>query len=140
MRVTRSVSAFKYTLYVKQLNVAFYNASSLFQVKVRAKLSKPHQRGRGKHASHGGHFSGRNPRRMARPSRSRPPPRSVPARMVRGVGSRAGPVSVRDRRPLKSMPVRARPVAPPVRSRDRRPAGMDYIFSFLADFLLLIFL
>lgn len=123
--------AFKYNVHVKQLDVAFYNASSFFQAKVRARLSRPLRRSRGKHITHRDRHSDRNFGRLARPSRSRPEPRSVPARVVRRIGNRVPPVRpsrLRDRRPVTSMPVRARPVTPPARSYDRRLAGMNYIF------------
>ncbi|XP_019460240.1 PREDICTED: uncharacterized protein LOC109359981 isoform X2 [Lupinus angustifolius] len=110
------------------------------KVKVRAKLSRPLRRRRGKHVSHGPHTSGRKPKKTARPSWSQPapisrpaprsrPPRTKPARVVRGIGSRVSPVRpvrVRDRHPVMSMPVRARPVAPPTRSYNRRPAAPAY--------------
>ncbi|XP_020203170.1 nucleolin [Cajanus cajan] len=107
------------------------------KAKVRARLSrplsKPLQRGRGKHVNHGDFRSGRNSGRLVRPSRSRPAPRSLPARVVRGVvrgvGSRGPPVrpvSVRSRRPVTSMVERARPVAPPARTYDRRLTAPAY--------------
>ena len=114
--------------------MSLYNASWLFQAKVRARLSrplsKPLQRGRGKHNNHGDFRSGRNSGRLARPSRGRPAPRSYPTRVVRGIGSRAPPVrpvSVRSRRPVPSMLDRVRPVAPPARTFERRLTGMNYI-------------
>ncbi|KAL3000640.1 hypothetical protein AAZX31_09G224300 [Glycine max] len=103
------------------------------KAKVRARLSrplsKPLQRGRGKYVNHGDFRSGRNSGRLVRSSRSQPAPRSLPARVVRGVGSRVPPVrpiSVRNRRPVTPMLVRARPVAPPARSYDRRLAAPAY--------------
>lgn len=114
--------------------MAFYNTSCLFQVKVRARLSrplsKPPQRGRGKHVNHGDFRSGRSSGRLVRSSRTRPAPRSLPARLVRGVGSHAPPprpASVRSRRPATSMLERARPLAPPARTYDRRLTGMNYV-------------
>lgn len=98
------------------------------QAKVRARLSRPLQRGHGKHVGRGDFRSGRSSGRVSKPSWSRPLPRSFPPRGIRSIGSRVPPgrpVSVRDRRPVMSMPVRARPVAPPARSYERRPAGMD---------------
>ncbi|KAG4992564.1 hypothetical protein JHK87_026021 [Glycine soja] len=66
------------------------------KAKVRARLSrplsKPLQRGRGKYVNHGDFRSGRNSGRLVRSSRSQPAPRSLPARVVRGVGSRVPPV------------------------------------------------
>ncbi|KAK7340435.1 hypothetical protein VNO77_21137 [Canavalia gladiata] len=103
------------------------------KAKVRARLSrplsKPLQRGRGKHVNHGDFRSGRNSGRLVRSSRSRPAPHSLSARAVRGVGSRvppARPVSVRNRRPVLSMLERERPVAPLARSYDRRLAAPAY--------------
>ena len=132
MKVTgRSVLAFKYNLDVQLLNVAFYNPSNFFQAKVRARLSRPLQKGSRKHVSHGAYRSGHNYGRLARLSRSRPAPRGLPACMARRIGNRVPPVrpvSVRDRRPVKSMSVRARPVAHPARSSDKRPTGTDYLF------------
>lgn len=112
-----------------QLCAVTINYASIYlQAKVRARLSRPLQRGHGKHVSRGDFRSGRGSGRVTRPSWSRPSPRSFPPRGIRSFGSRmppVRPVSVRDRRPVMSMPVRARPVAPPARSYDRRPAGMD---------------
>ncbi|KAK4267970.1 hypothetical protein QN277_024683 [Acacia crassicarpa] len=99
------------------------------KAKVRARLSRPLQRGHGKHGGRGDFRSSRASGRVTRPSWSRPPPRSLPARGVRGVSSRVPPVrpvSVRDRRPTMPMTVRARPVAPPARSYDRRQAVPAY--------------
>ncbi|BAT83467.1 hypothetical protein LR48_Vigan03g034100 [Vigna angularis] len=104
------------------------------KAKVRARLSrplsKPLQRGRGKHNNHGTDFrSGRNSGRLARPSRGRPAPSSYPTRVVRGIGSRAPPVrpvSVRSRRPVTSMLERDRPVAPPARTFERRLTAPAY--------------
>ncbi|CAJ1825315.1 unnamed protein product [Sphenostylis stenocarpa] len=105
------------------------------KAKVRARLSrplsKPLQRGRGKHINHGDFRSSRISGRLARPSWSRPAPRMPPARVVRGVGSRAPPVrpvSMRSRRPrpVTSMLVRARPVAPSARTYDRRLTAPAY--------------
>ncbi|KAK7295256.1 hypothetical protein RJT34_18162 [Clitoria ternatea] len=103
------------------------------KAKVRARLSRPLSRplhrGRGKHVNHGDLRPGRNSGRLVRPSRSRPAQRSLPARVVRGVGSRIPPirpVSARNRRPVTSMFERARPMAPPARSYDRRLAAPAY--------------
>lgn len=124
----------KYIVHLQLLNVSLYNASWLFQAKVRARLSrplsKPLQRGHGKHNNHGTDFRSRNSGRLARPSRGRPAPSSYPTRVVRGIGSRAPPVrpvSVRSRRPVTSMLERDRPVAPPARTFERRLTGMNYI-------------
>ncbi|KAI4354652.1 hypothetical protein L6164_003501 [Bauhinia variegata] len=100
------------------------------KAKVRARLSRPLQRGRGKHVSRGEYQPSRSSGRVStRPSWGRPAPHSLPTRGIRGVGSRVPsvrPVSVRDRRLVMSMPLRARPVAPPARSYDRRPAVSAY--------------
>ncbi|KAL2319846.1 hypothetical protein Fmac_028815 [Flemingia macrophylla] len=99
------------------------------KAKVRARLSRPLQRGRGKHISRGDFRSGRGSGMMSRPSWSRPAPRSFPPRGVRGIGSRAPPVrpvSVRDRRPIMSLSARSRPVPPPSRAYDRRPVAASY--------------
>ncbi|TKY65295.1 Polyadenylate-binding protein RBP47 [Spatholobus suberectus] len=103
------------------------------KAKVRARLSrplsKPLQRSRGKHVNHGDFRSGRSSGRLVRSSWSRPAPRSLPTRVVRGVGSRVPPVrpvSVRSRRPITSMLERARPVAPRARTYDRRLAAPAY--------------
>ncbi|KAK7394593.1 hypothetical protein VNO78_15125 [Psophocarpus tetragonolobus] len=103
------------------------------KAKVRARLSrplsKPIQRSRGKHVNHGNFRSGRNSGRLIRSSRSRPAPRILPARVVRGVGSRVPPVrpvSLGNRRPVSSMLERTRPVAPPTRSYDRRLTAPTY--------------
>ncbi|XP_014497946.1 nucleolin [Vigna radiata var. radiata] len=103
------------------------------KAKVRARLSrplsKPLQRGHGKHNNHGTDFRSRNSGRLARPSRGRPAPSSYPTRVVRGIGSRAPPVrpvSVRSRRPVTSMLERDRPVAPPARTFERRLTAPAY--------------
>ncbi|KAL2626333.1 hypothetical protein AAZV13_07G105600 [Glycine max] len=99
------------------------------KAKVRARLSRPLQRGRGKHSSRGDYRSSRGSGMMTRPSWGRPAPHSFPSRSVRGVGSRTPPVrsvSVRDRRPMMSIPARSRPVPPPSRSYDRRPVAPAY--------------
>ncbi|XP_027353303.1 uncharacterized RNA-binding protein C660.15-like isoform X2 [Abrus precatorius] len=101
------------------------------KAKVRARLSRPLSKPphRGKHVNHGGFRSGRNSGSLVRPSQRRPAPRSLPAHVVRGVGSRippVRPVGVRNRRSVMSMQERARPVAPPVRSYDRRFTAPAY--------------
>lgn len=119
--------SFEVNLICAPLNMAVYDALSFFQAKVRARLSRPLQRGRGKHVGRGDYRSGRGSGMISRPSWSRPAPRSFSSRGVRGIGSRippVRPVSMRDRRPVMSIPARSRPLAPPARSYDRRPAGM----------------
>ncbi|CAK8542587.1 unnamed protein product [Lathyrus sativus] len=131
------------------------------KAKVRARLSRPFQKVRGKHFTHTD-LSGRKFRRSARPSRSRPSlrsrlalrsrlgppsrpslqsrlgPPSRPALQSRlgppsrsaGVTRRPGnsispvrPSSARNRRPVSSVPVRARPATPPARSHERLTAA-----------------
>lgn len=116
-----------------------------FQAKVRARLSRPLQRGKGKHVSRGDFRSGRGSGRIVRSSWGRPAPRSLPIRGVRGIGSRIPPVSMkrpgglRDRRPVVSMPTRGRPLPPPARSYERRAPG-TLIFMHLNGCILLFFL
>jgi len=105
-------------------------------------LSRPLQRGRGKHISRGDYRSGRGSGMMTRPSWSRPAPRTF-TRGARGVGSRAPParpISVRDRRPIMSIPARSRPVPPPSRSYDRRPVGMYSVCFLVVDLVLMMFI
>ncbi|XP_047315007.1 nucleolin-like isoform X2 [Impatiens glandulifera] len=100
------------------------------KVKVRVRLSRPLQRGKGKHAIRDIR-PGRGSARSVRAPWSRPIPRGPPpVRSTRGVGIRAQPppdhrfkrpVSFRDRHPVASMPSRTRPLPPPPRSYDRRP-------------------
>ncbi|XP_027186624.1 uncharacterized protein [Cicer arietinum] len=99
------------------------------KAKVRARLSRPLQRGRGKHVGRGDYRPGRGSGIISRPSWNRPAPRSFSSRGARGIGSRVLPVrsvSARDRRPIMSVPVRSRPLAPPARAYDRRPAAAAY--------------
>ncbi|KAK4592613.1 hypothetical protein RGQ29_016943 [Quercus rubra] len=107
------------------------------KAKVRARLSRPLQRGKGKHVSRGDFRSGRGSGRIVRSSWGRPAPRSLPIRGVRGIGSRIPPVSMkrpgglRDRRPVMSMPTRGRPLPPPARSYERRAPVPSYPKSSL---------
>lgn len=87
------------------------------KAKVRARLSRPLQRGKGKHSSRAD-FRSWYGGRVARGPWVRP---------TRGISTRPAPASVkrpiglRDRRPpVMSMPVRGRPLPPPSRSYDRR--------------------
>ncbi|KGN56704.1 nucleolin [Cucumis sativus] len=106
------------------------------KAKVRARLSRPLQRGKGKHASRTDYWPGRTTGRV-RGSWTRPAPRSIPIRGVRGVGSHLPPVSVkrpsgvRDRRPVIAVPPRGRPVAAVARSYDRGPPVASYSKSSL---------
>ncbi|XP_047337972.1 heterogeneous nuclear ribonucleoprotein Q-like isoform X2 [Impatiens glandulifera] len=100
------------------------------KIKVRARLSRPLNRGKGKHVirdprpRRGSTRSGRAP--WSRPPIQRGPP---PVRSTR-VGNRPHPpsdrglkrpISSRDRRPVVSISSRARPLHSPPRSYDRRP-------------------
>ncbi|XVF22862.1 hypothetical protein REPUB_Repub12eG0207800 [Reevesia pubescens] len=103
------------------------------KAKVRARLSRPHQRGRGKHIGHDGFRSGRGSGRVVRGSWGRPAPHSFSPRGIRGISSRAPPPSLkrpfglRDRHPIMSAPARGRPLAPPPsRSYDRRAPVPPY--------------
>lgn len=145
--------SFKFDVHLQHLNVAFYNASSFFQAKVRARLFRPLQKVCGKNVTRSD-FSGRTLGRSARPSRSRPSlrsrlalrsrlgppirptlqsrlgPLSRSARVERRLGNSIPPVrssSSRNRRPVTTVPVRARPATPPARSYERRLTGMSYI-------------
>ncbi|KAF5732852.1 putative RNA binding protein [Tripterygium wilfordii] len=109
------------------------------KAKVRARLSRPLQRGKGKHVSHGDFRSLQGAGRVVRGPYGRPGPAplSLSGRGVRGIGSRLSPVSVkrpiamRDRRPpVMSMPARGRPLPPP-RSYERRPPAPSYPKSSL---------
>lgn len=99
---------------------------------MRARLSRPLQRGKGKHASRADYWPGRSTGRAVRGSWGRPAPRSVPVRGVRSVGSHFPPVSVkrpggvRDRRPVIAVPARGRPIAAVARSYDRGPPSMHH--------------
>lgn len=104
------------------------------KAKVRARLSRPLQRGKGKHVGRGDYRPSRAVGRVVRGSWGRPTPRSLPPlRGLRGVGSRIPPASVkrpvglRERRPAMSpYPARGRPLPPPARSYDRRPPVPAY--------------
>ncbi|KAK4379506.1 hypothetical protein RND71_001368 [Anisodus tanguticus] len=100
------------------------------KVKVRARLSRPLQRGRGRYGTRD-----LRPRRGPLAPWGRPVPRRLPVR-----GSRVStrfpppadrsfkrPVAVRDRRPVMAVAPRGRPVAPlSSRSYDRRPPVTSY--------------
>ncbi|CAN6566606.1 unnamed protein product [Malus baccata var. baccata] len=105
------------------------------KAKVRARLSRPLQRGKGKHVGRGDYRSSRGVGRVVRGSWGHPAPRSLPPMRsgLRGVGSRIPPASVkrpvalRDRRHvMSSYPQRGRPLPPPSRSYDRRPPVPAY--------------
>ncbi|PON99763.1 Splicing factor-like protein [Trema orientale] len=107
------------------------------KAKVRARLSRPLQKGKGKHGGRGDFRTSRASGRVFRGSWGHPSSRSVPMRSVRGVGSRLPPPSmkrplgVKDRRPVMSVPSRARPLPPPARSYDRRAPVSSYPKSSL---------
>lgn len=100
------------------------------KVKVRARLSRPLQRGRGKHNARGdfraGHLASRDirPSWSHLPSRRFPPIRASRESIGRGipVGGRGPkkPIGFRDKRPLE-ISERTRRVPLPVRSYGRRP-------------------
>lgn len=109
------------------------------KAKVRARLSRPLQRGKGKHVARD-FRPGRGHARATRAPWSRSVPRSLPVRGARGIGGRLPPaadrgmkrpVGLRDRRPVMAMPVRGRPMPPPSRSYDRRPPVPSYPKSSL---------
>lgn len=106
----------------------------IFQAKVRARLSRPLQKGKGRHVARPDFRSSHGSGRVSRGSWSHPSQHSLPMRGARGVGSRIPPPSMkrpvgfRDRRPVMSVPVRARPLPPPAaRSYDRRAPGMTLV-------------
>lgn len=113
--------------------------SGMFQAKVRARLSRPLQRGKGKHVARGDFRPGRGSIRSARSPWSRPVPRGIPVRAPRipprlpPVVDRSfkRPVAIRERRPVMAVPPRARPAAPLPRSYDKRPPGMLYTLDCL---------
>ncbi|KAJ4957529.1 hypothetical protein NE237_024640 [Protea cynaroides] len=105
------------------------------KVKVRARLSRPHRRGRGgRHAVRGDFRLVRGIPRAARAPWGRPPPpRSFVGRVPRGIGGRVPvargikrPLGFRDRRPVMAMPERVRPLPPPERSYVRRAPVSSY--------------
>ncbi|KAJ6344475.1 hypothetical protein OIU76_006067, partial [Salix suchowensis] len=103
------------------------------KVKVRARLSRPLQRGKGKHVSRGDFRSGHGASRVVRGPWLRPLKHSYSTHAVRGIATHAPPVSLkrspglRERRPpMMSMPARSRPLAPHSRSYDRRPIPPSY--------------
>ncbi|XP_019188305.1 PREDICTED: nucleolin-like isoform X2 [Ipomoea nil] len=105
------------------------------KVKVRARLSRPLSRGRGKYGSRGDVRPGRGPVRAPRAPWGRPVSHNLSVRGTR-VGTRVPPLvdrnfkrpaGYRDRRPVIAPPPRARPVAPvPSRSYERRPPAPAY--------------
>ncbi|XP_042483658.1 nucleolin-like [Macadamia integrifolia] len=104
------------------------------KVKVRARLSRPHRRGKGKHVVRGDYRPVRGIPRAARGPWGRPAPRSFVGRAPRGIGGRVAPaprgikrsLGFRDRRPVMAMPERVRPLPPPERSYVRRAPVSSY--------------
>ncbi|KAF8412852.1 hypothetical protein HHK36_000824 [Tetracentron sinense] len=101
------------------------------KVKVRARLSRPHHRGKGKYVMRGEFRPGRGTRGFW----ARPAPRSFPGRGTRGIGGRMAPAGgrgfkrpfgFRDRHPVMAVPGRARPLPPPERSYVRRAPVPSY--------------
>ncbi|KAJ9558687.1 hypothetical protein OSB04_013301 [Centaurea solstitialis] len=110
------------------------------KAKVRARLSRPLQRGKGKHVSRGDFRPGRPASGGFRGPWARPVPRSLPPRGLRRLGGRLPPVvdrgvrrpvGLRDRRPVAALPPRGRPAAPLPRSYDRRPPVPSHTKSSL---------
>ncbi|XP_059633818.1 uncharacterized protein LOC132276422 [Cornus florida] len=104
------------------------------KAKVRARLSRPLQRGKGKHAR-GDFRPGRAVGRVVRAPWGRSVPRGFPPRGARGIGGHLPPVSYRGlkrpvvfrgRRPAMAVPPRGRPLAPLSRSSDRRLPVSSY--------------
>ncbi|KAK4364303.1 hypothetical protein RND71_015661 [Anisodus tanguticus] len=110
------------------------------KVKVRARLSRPLQRGRGKYGGRGDLRPWRMPMHGPRAPWGRIVPHSRPIRGTR-VSTRLPPVvgrgfkrpaALRDRRAVMALPPRGRPTAPPPsRSYDRRPPVPSYPKSSL---------
>ncbi|KAG0497783.1 hypothetical protein HPP92_002474 [Vanilla planifolia] len=105
------------------------------KVKIRSRLSRPLQRGRGKRVARGDFRIGRIPSRDIHVPWSRTTARRFPVRASRGSigrGALAGgrvpkrPVGFRERRPVPAIPARARPLPPPERSYERRPPILAY--------------
>ncbi|XP_019224504.1 PREDICTED: heterogeneous nuclear ribonucleoprotein R-like isoform X2 [Nicotiana attenuata] len=110
------------------------------KVKVRARLSRPLQRGRGKYGGRGDLRPRHMPLRGPRAPWGRTVPHSRPTRGTR-VSTRLPPVvgrgfkrpaTLRDRRAVMALPPRGRPMAPPPsRSYERRPPVPSYSKSSL---------
>ncbi|KAK4416082.1 Heterogeneous nuclear ribonucleoprotein Q [Sesamum alatum] len=105
------------------------------KAKVRARLSRPLQRSKGKNVSRGDFRPARGSIRGMRSAWGSPVSRSIPHRGARGIGPHPPPVvdrgfkrpvSIRDRRPVMAVPPRSRPVAPVPRPYDRRPPVPPY--------------
>uniref|UniRef100_A0A6N2MKI8 RRM domain-containing protein n=1 Tax=Salix viminalis TaxID=40686 RepID=A0A6N2MKI8_SALVM len=107
----------------------------------KARLSRPLQRGKGKHLSRGDFRSGYGASRVVKGPWVRPVQHSYSTRAVRGIATRAPHVSLksstglRERRPpMMSMPARSRPLAPPFRSFERRPPPPSYTKSLKREY------
>ncbi|ONK64637.1 uncharacterized protein A4U43_C07F28240 [Asparagus officinalis] len=120
------------------------------KVKVRARLSRPHQKGRGKRGIRGDFRMSRGPPRVGHISYSRPPPpRRFLGRGTRPITSRGPPISLRgppismrgppigargfkhpvpyrEKRPFMAATERPRRLPPPERSYDKRPPVPAY--------------
>ncbi|XP_077244873.1 uncharacterized protein LOC143884906 [Tasmannia lanceolata] len=109
------------------------------KVKVRARLSRPHHRGRGKHGVRGDHRIGRGGASRGGRGSSwghTTSFRSFPGRgprVIRGCGPPLTgrgfkrPLGFRDKHPAMAVPERARPLRPPQRSYDRTPPISPYL-------------
>ncbi|KAJ6804376.1 uncharacterized protein M6B38_182930 [Iris pallida] len=100
------------------------------KVKVRARLSRPHQRGRGWRGLHGDIRTGRGAPRGGHVSYSRAPSRRLPAHLTKPIRGRMAPIGgrgfnrptvYRERRPFMAVAERPRRLPPPKGSYDRRP-------------------
>lgn len=116
-------------------------------MKVRARLSRPLQRGRGKRVSRGDFRITRAPIRDSRPSWSRGTAHRLPLRASRGSIGRGAPVGVRgvpvggrgpkrpiglrDRRAVPAFSDRTRHLPPPERPYSRRPSSMLLLFFYI---------
>lgn len=114
------------------------------RVKVRARLSRPHQRGRGKRSLHGSFRVGRESSRGGRISYGRPPPPRFPTRAPRPVAARGSrgikkPLGFRDRHSEMVVSQRIRRMPPPPKSYERRPPAAGIIF-FLLPYIVVNFL
>ncbi|KAL9262489.1 Heterogeneous nuclear ribonucleoprotein Q-like protein [Drosera capensis] len=101
------------------------------KVKVRARLSRPRQRTKGRRPVRADHRSGRPAGQTSRTPWNSPLPRPLPSRSRRVVKSRTrpaadrglrrhAPVGSNNRRLAMDMPTRARVMPPPARSHERR--------------------
>ncbi|KAL9234339.1 hypothetical protein vseg_009222 [Gypsophila vaccaria] len=113
------------------------------KAKVRARLSRPLQRGKGKNHPRADNKASRAAGRRPKAPWNRPPPRPLPSR-IRGFGSRVPVAADRNmkrhgapkgRRPPAPLPPRARPLPPPPRSYKRSaPAPPPPKSSYSRDY------